>query len=189
MRVLATGSSGFLLRNALPDSGLDVREYKPERGVHGVKYILHFSGPSDCYDFQNKEAMAHSMIDRTVKMCTLCNKENAKMVFASSLGAVEMRDEYSVYKRALEQYIQATCPNHLILRIPRVYGADRQKGLMKRIREGNIRGEDWGNTIKFIDIEDFKVWFNSVLGEHGVQYYMGDYRTVTIQEIKEFYKL
>jgi nucleoside-diphosphate-sugar epimerase len=123
----------------------------------------------------------------TTKLATEALANNCKLIFASSVGAVYLEDEYSIYKRAMEQYIQALVPNHLILRIPRVYGTDKKKGLMRRIQNDDIGKDDWEKLIDYIDISDFKKWFNENLNNIGIQCYTGSMRTNTIQELKELY--
>jgi hypothetical protein len=73
------------------------------------------------------------------------------------------------------------------MRIPRVYGSDRKKGLMKKIANGHIRRDEWDRKIEYIDISDFSKWFDDILIEHGVQYYNGRLRSNTIKEIKELF--
>lgn len=187
LRVLVTGSSGFLLRNSLPHHGWDIVKYEKGKDYYNIDMIIHFGSPTDVYDFEDKEGMATGMIDLTVDLVQIAIKNNAKFVFASSMAVDFLDDDYGVYKKAMEQYIQALVPQHLIMRIPRVYGKDKHKGLMKRIRNDDIGPDDWDKEIQYITIEDFRGWFHEILSIYGVKYYEGKYKKNTIQEIKEIF--
>ena len=187
MRVLVSGSSGFLMSNALRFTDWEIVKYEYGQVYNDIDLVLHFASPSDGVDFQNKSGMAISMVDMTIKMVNEALVNRCKIIFASSMGAVFLDNEYDVYKKAMEQYIEALCPDHLILRIPRVYGTDRQKGLMRLIRLGVIRDEDWDKEVEYIDILDFVDWFHNILSENSIQYYTGQQRKNTIREIKEIY--
>lgn len=183
--VLVTGGSGFLLRNSLNVSNWNIINYKFNKEYKDIDLILHFGSPTDSYDFKDKGSMACTMVDLTLKIVDEALSNNCKLIFASSMGALYLEDEYSIYKRAMEQYIQATIDNFLILRIPRVYGTDRTKGLMKKIRLNEV--QDYGKEVQYIDIEDFKEFFNECLNKTGLIQYEKELRKNTIQEIKEIY--
>ena len=187
LRVLTTGSSGFLLRNTLPDYDWEIIPYEYGTNYNNIDLIVHFGGPSDALDFQNKIGMAISMINVTLKLVTESLHNDCKMIYASSLGAVFLENEYDIYKRSMEQYIETMVSDHLILRIPRVYGSDRDKGLMRQIRECKIKDEDWGKPIQYIEIEDFKVWFSEILNKNGIKCYNKMMWNRTIKQIKELY--
>ena len=193
MKILVTGQNGFLMRNILPA----LREYHEIvefnhtqysfNGYHGIDLILHFASPSDSYDFKDKMNMAIAMVDLTQAMVNVAERNQCKLVFASSLAADFLQDDYGVYKKAMEQYIQALVEDHLILRLPRIYGKDRNKGLMKKIRLNEVPDEDWDKTVGYADISDFFTWFIQNLNKLGVQYYTGEINYHTIREIKERY--
>lgn len=187
VRVLVTGSTGFLLRNVIPKYDWELVQYEHGNDYDNISLVLHFGSPSDSFDFQFKSIMAVSMIDITIGMAKQAQRNNCKMVFASSMAAVYLEDEYGIYKRAMEQYIHALVDNHVIMRIPRVYGSDRKKGLMKKIANGHIRRDEWDRQIEYIDITDFSKWFDDILIESGIQYYNGQLRSNTIKEIKELF--
>jgi nucleoside-diphosphate-sugar epimerase len=193
MRILVTGNRGFLLRNILPTLEIhcDIIEYNETQysfnGYYGIDLILHFASPSDSYDFKDKMKMATSMVDLTQRMIQIAEINQCKLVFASSVAADFLHDDYGVYKKAMEQYIQAILEDYLILRIPRVYGKDRTKGLMKKIRLGDVPNDDWETVIGYADINDFIKWFFENLNKLGVQYYTGDIKFNTIRELKEIY--
>jgi len=185
MNVLVSGAKGFLLRNTLKDYNWNIIEYQAGEEYNNIDLVIHFASPTDTFEFQDKEKMAVTMIDMTLKMVTETLANDCKMIFASSMAAAILEDDYGIYKRAMEQYISALVPDNLILRIPRVYGKDKNKGLMKKIRDNNIDG--WDKEIEYIDIDDFKNWFKEVLNKNMIQYYNKTYRKNTIKEIKDIY--
>ena len=187
IKVLVTGSTGFLLRNVLHNYNWELIKYEPDHEYDNIDLVLHFGSPSDSFDFQFKSIMAVSMIDTTIGMAKQAQRNNCKMIFASSMAAVYLEDEYGIYKRAMEQYIHALVDNHVIMRIPRVYDSDRKKGLMKKIANGHIRRDEWDKKIEYITIADFSKWFDDILIECGIQYYNGQLRSNTIKEIKEIF--
>jgi nucleoside-diphosphate-sugar epimerase len=186
MRVLVTGSSGFLLSNILPIyDNWEIIHYKPGNEYRDIQLILHFASPSDSYDFKDKIKMATSMVDLTQSMIRIAVTNKCKLIFASSLAADVLQDDYGIYKRAMEQYIQAVLTDYLILKIPRVYGRGRTKGLMKKIALNHI--DDWSKTIEYININDFVLWFTRILNNTGIEYYSGDIQCHNIKQIKELF--
>lgn len=191
--VLVSGRNGFLMRNTLPvlKEKYEIIEFNYNQysfnGYTDIDLILHFASPSDSNDFQDKRNMAFAMVDLTQIMIKIAKENNCKFIFASSMSAQFLEDDYGIYKKAMEQYIQALLKDYLILRIPRVYGKDRNKGLMRKIRQGLIPNNEMNNIIEYIDIEDFKVWFNQNLNKNGILYYSNEFRTNTIKEIGEIY--
>lgn len=187
MRVLTTGRSGFLLSNVLHLFDWEIIPYEYGNEYSNIDLILHFGSPTDYIDFENKVGMASGMIDITTKLVTEALANDCKLIFASSMGALYPEDDYSVYKKAMEQYIEALVPDHVIMRIPRVYGKNRKKGLMRRFHLGHINDSDWNNQIEYIDIHDFIGWFVEILSKNGIQFYNGNLRYNTIKELKEIY--
>lgn len=187
INVLVSGRNGFLLRNTINDKKWNIIEYKDSEEYSNIDLVIHFASPSDSFEFKDKERMAETMVDLTIRILNEAVANNCKFIFASSMAADNPENEYGFYKRAMEQYIQAIHNNSLILRIPRVYGKDRNKGLMRKIRQGLIPKNEINNEIQYIDIEDFKVWFNENLNKNGILYYNNEFRTNTIKEIGEIY--
>lgn len=185
MRVLVTGQDGFLLRNTLKyKQDWKIIPYRSHMLYSDIDLVIHFASPSDIYEFEDKPKMASTMVDLTLKMIQQAKKHNCKFIFASSMGAEIMDNEYSIYKKAMENYIIAMLDEYLILRIPRVYGRDRTKGLMRHIHDGKIPVTDWDKRISYIDIESFKVWFNQMLNESGIQFYTERMQFNTIEELR-----
>ena len=112
---------------------------------------------------------------------------NAKFIFASTCGVEDLTDDYCVYKKFFEQYIQAMTDNHLIYRIPRVYGRGRKKGLMKSLRDDDVPIGDYHKEVEYIDIQDFREWFLSGINNTGILEYDRPKKLNTIREIKTVY--
>ena len=187
--VLITGERGFLLRNCkFLFKDCNVQYYKPNTQYYDIDTIVHFASPSDTFEFKDKLKLSKSMIDLTIELIKLAQELDAKFIFASSMAAEYLDNDYGINKKAMEQYIESYLSDYLILRIPRVYGVDKDKGLMKKIRLNEISKFDLKNqTVEYIDIEDFKIWFTNVINKTGIQKYIKQQRKNTIQEIKDIY--
>ena len=187
--VLITGERGFLLRNCkFLFKDCNVQYYKPNTRYYDIDTIVHFASPSDTFEFKDKLKLSKSMIDLTIELIKLAQELDAKFIFASSMAAEYLDNDYGINKKAMEQYIESYLSDYLILRIPRVYGVDKDKGLMKKIRLNEISEFDLKNqTVEYIDIEDFKIWFTDVINKTGIQKYIKQQRKNTIQEIKDIY--
>jgi nucleoside-diphosphate-sugar epimerase len=184
---LVSGERGFLLSSVIGELDGEIIPYEQGKSYRNIDYVLHFASPSDRYDFEDKRTMANTMVDYSMSIVQECNRNNAKFIFASSEAAGVMTNEYGVYKRFLEQYIQATVYDYLIYRIPRVYGSDRKKGLMKQLRLDDVPPMDMFKRVEYIHISDFKTWFINNLTKHGIICYNSEYRNNTIQEIRDLY--
>ena len=189
MNILITGERGFLLRNCkFLFKDCNVQYYKPNTQYYDIDTIVHFASPSDTFEFKDKLKLSKSMIDLTIELIKLAQELDAKFIFASSMAAEYLDNDYGINKKAMEQYIESYLSDYLILRIPRVYGVDKDKGLMKKIRLNEMSEFDLKNqTVEYIDIEDFKMWFTNVINKTGIQKYIKQQRKNTIQEIKDIY--
>ena len=191
MRILTTGEKGFLLGSVINDLDGDIVPYRGHHGFYGyfgIDMVIHFASPNDRYEFQDKQNMAHTMLDYSIDVLRVALDNNAKFVFASSKAAGICADDYGVYKKAFEQYIQAKTDNHLIYRIPSVYGSSRKKGLMKQLRLNDLDDpSDYQQEVRYLDIEDFRKWFTENLNNTGIIEYTGEYRINTIEEVENLY--
>lgn len=118
---------------------------------------------------------------------------HTKLIYASSQGVHDLTCEnnnqliYNCYKFAIEHYIKNNFTNFLILRIPRVYGINKTKGLFKAIRDNKI--DDYSQIIEYVDEYDFKEWFNKVSSKCGIIEYEGKIIKNDIYNIKKIYNL
>jgi nucleoside-diphosphate-sugar epimerase len=185
MKVIASGQEGFLLRNTLTEYDWEMAQLGG-CGLHkGGDLVIHFASPSDSDGFKDSKKLLEANFDMVVGAVMEARRQKCKLIFASSMAADTLENDYGALKRAAELYIQSKLDNYVIMKIPRVYGADRNKGLMKKIKEGNI--DDWDKVVEYIDIDDFKQWFDDILNKNGIQYYNNKFKTNTIKEIKEKY--
>lgn len=187
LKVLMSGEHGFLMRNVLKKYHWEIETLKENQEYTDKDLVIHFASPVDIYDFKNKDKMVNANIELTITAVKAANNNNCKLIFASSMAVNEIENDYGVLKRAAELYIETYCHNYCIMRIPRVYGRDRDKGLMKRIKNADINDSDWDKEIEYIDIQDFKDWFDTVLDKNMIQYYDKIYKKHTIKQIKEIY--
>ena len=188
MRYLVTGERGFLLSSVINELDGEVISYEYGESYPNIDIVIHFASPNDRYEFQDKVNMAHTMVDYSLAVVEEARKNGAKFIFASSKAAGICADEYGVYKRFLEQYIEANIYDHLIYRIPSVYGSAREKGLMRQLREDNLDDpSDYDKEVEYLDIMDFREWFLENIYNHGIVEYKGEYRINTIQEVKNLY--
>lgn len=173
--------------------------------LYDVTKILFLSSPSDNNDFKDHEQTTTSMIDDYIHNLNVIkdNNPNIEIIFGSSIAVMDLNNRsldsldsnYALYKATIEHYIRSKFKNFRIIRIPRVYGKDRQKGLMKKLKEKPI--EEFETTkIKFIDINDFIPQFVNITTCSRDELKIDDlangfqmYKTMTPLEIKEFYKI
>lgn len=205
------GYSGFIgqaLLKELDKQGIKYRclgriIHAPE--LEGITKILFLSSPSDRDDFKDKEQTTVSMMDNYVHNINMIlnTNPNIEVIFGSSVAVMDisymnvdsLESSYAVYKLAIEHYIRSRIKKYRIVRIPRVYGKDRKKGLMKFLREKPIEEFD-NNRIKFIDINDFTPKLVELIMlepgnprrrvlSNGIQ----SDKIMTPRQIKEFYDL
>jgi len=187
MRYLVSGEKGFLLSHCLDELEGEIIHYDFGKQYYNIDTVIHFASPNDKYEFENKSNMAFSMVNYSISILKQSIYNDAKFIFASSEAAEHPDNDYGIYKLFFERYIQGLTDNHLIYRIPRVYGEKRTKGLMKQLRMNEVDINDYENEIEYIDIEVFKKWFLSNIDEYGTLQYTGDYSKNTISQIKERY--
>ena len=185
MKVLISGKNGFLCKNIIKNKDWKIFSLIKDGKHNNVDLILHFASPSDSEGFKDKDRLVEANIDLTITAVEEANRNKCKLIFASSMAVDNIEDDYGILKKAAELYIETHCNDYVIMRIPRVYGKYRNKGLMKKIIDNNI--DDWNKEIEYIDIDDFKNWFKEVLNKNMIQYYNKTYRKNTIKELKEIY--
>ena len=160
--ILVTGSTGYLMGNLIPllndIDNVKIFTLENERIINNkqklndyllslpdLDFIIHFGGPSDNDDFQDEYNVACTMVDGTINLVNYAEVKGCQFIYASSMAIEEINwdsNDYTIYKLAMERYIQATLhpSRYLILRIPRVYSSDRNKGLMKRLKDNTFVG-------------------------------------------------
>jgi nucleoside-diphosphate-sugar epimerase len=170
---MVTGENGFLLGHLLDKIPQDILDDS----------LIHFGFPSCSEDFKDVDKMRKSLKD-SIEYFDKAMKENKKIIFASSEAVFFEDTWYSVNKKALEYYIK-DYEKSLILRIPRVYGKDRNKGLIKTLKNNTFKG-DKNKIMEYIDIND---WVNEtlkIIGYNGIYEYKNKKKN-TIKEIEEIY--
>lgn len=163
-----------------------------------IDKIVFLSSPSDYEDFENRFETANSMLSNYVYNLLLINNANPDIhiIFVSS-EAVEdnlklnEQSNYAIFKMAIERFISSTMKNWTIVRVPRVYGKDREKGLMKKIKKGMELTSH--KKILFKDIETFTNEFTQDVLDCGVTRHNHSFLSYecehkkNIDEIKKLY--
>lgn len=201
MKICVTGSNGFIgsgLINRLQRTNQvdqyvdDVRDTEKFNSVPSMDILIHLACPSDRYGFKNRERLATSLVDGTINAINVAKKHNAILLYASTMGVYQLDVDtmYRVGKLAMEQYIQSVYTKYIILRIPRVYDMNRDKGLMKMLKMNQVPESDMNNMVEFttlanflddmmLIIEDIEPNLNKVIDFKSTH-------TKTIKEIKEW---
>lgn len=193
-RILVTGHNGFLcshLMGALKDNWFT--EYGgnvcDKRMYAGVDVVMHFASPSQDIEFVDKIGTASTIIDGTLNLLDIAMENRAKFIFASTMGIYHARPGlgavYESCKLAMDSYIQSVYNDYVILRIPRVYGKDRTKGLMRKLREGTVPKKDMSKEIDFITVDEFVEQTLPVLGREGYVHEYDVLHRETISQIKQ----
>ena len=142
-----------------------------------------FASPIDTKNFKN---IVRTFTSNILLVKALLHKN--KIVYASSI-AVSDKSLYGLNKRFCEFLIKKFSKKYLILRIPRVYSQDRNKGLIKNIKDNRIPYSDLSNLVEFIDINDFIKWFRNNKHKNGILSYDLPKYKLTISNIKKLYCL
>jgi nucleoside-diphosphate-sugar epimerase len=189
MNILVTGHRGFLLKpliqqikkqyNANIIEYGDVRYYKE---YTDIDIIIHFAGPI------NADKSVTTIIDGTVNMVRIAKQNNAHFVFASSQAIYDIVDEYGLFKKAMEKYIQQSLKHYTILRIPRVYDKSRKKGLMSRLHTINDK-KSLQKVMTYITLKQFLKYTLKRIFKKGIVSYKNiKYKQNTIEELKQKYR-
>jgi nucleoside-diphosphate-sugar epimerase len=192
-KFLVTGEHGYLAHALITELGInnvmsygtDVREY---RVFSDLDTILHFASPSDHDEFKDKQKTASTIINGTINLLKVAKYNNAKFVFASTMGVYSpvIDDVYSTCKLAMENYIKSVYNKYVILRIPRVYSKCRKKGLMRQIRENTIPETDMNNVVEYITLQDFVNQTLPVLDQTNMTHEYKITQKKSIREIKQW---
>ena len=116
---LVLGHNGFILNNFLKKYN---KKYVPLDQYNGQKidFGFFFAIPKSCSNNVEGRKMIDSL-SKLTKFIDILNKNEAKLIFASSEGVFDYDIEDYIYLFA-EEYIKKFCKKYLILRIPTVVG-------------------------------------------------------------------
>jgi nucleoside-diphosphate-sugar epimerase len=184
---LVTGSRGFLcghLCKHLPNT-LDYGNVLNYYDINYVDAVYHFASPSDDYDFADSNKTIDTIVNGTINMLKVAQKNNAKFIFASTLGVESPNNVYCYSKLLMEKYIIDNYDNYVILRIPRVYDKSRKKGLMKKLRLHQISETEMQNTVNYITLPEFLQQTLAIINHINVIY---NYNSIQINTIHEIHK-
>ena len=193
--ILITGERGFLAsgiidalkhKNNIISYHGDVRT---KTSYTNIDYVLHCASPSDNMEFEDVKRTCTTIIDGTLNILSIAMDNNAKFVFASTLGVEDLDNSNKVYaisKLAMETYIQSVYNNYIILRIPRVYAKHREKGLMRSIKNDNIPVADLTKMIQYITLTDFVNQTIRILDKTNYKHKYDITENKSIEEIKRW---
>lgn len=134
--------------------------------------------PIDC----RKPSEFFKFIGSTV-LLGLMTLSPRKIVYYSSESVTEEDNMYSLFKRLHEKLLRKS---DLILRIPRVYSSDRDKGLIKVLRDKTYHGSK-AFFLDYITDEDWREFYIRNFDKEGVVTYDDKYRHNTVQEIEDIF--
>lgn len=193
--IYINGVSGFIggeLIKILPELVTLPRKIPEELILTKDDIFIQMASPSDDFDFENREQMIISMLDDVY--WNIDKAKDSYIVFASSIASKEYNNTYGAFKLAISRYLKYKNIRHSNLIIPRVYGKNRKKGLMKKIKNG-IPDKDLSKIINFMDISTFILKLKEIVlkikrGEPVEQnIHFKTNQSKTIKEIKEYYCL
>jgi nucleoside-diphosphate-sugar epimerase len=164
--------------------------------------FIQMASPSDIFDFKNQNEMKISMIDDVNNNINIAIKNKLIFIFCSSLAVEDTKlNTYGEYKLKIENRLNfenlVDTLNSFILRIPRVYGRYRKKGLMYQLRNSMVPLEDFHKEISFMEIDSFieefieylvKIIMESKTIPNRVITFPNT-KTLTIGQIKDYYNL
>lgn len=184
---LVTGSRGFLCGHLCRhlDDPIDYGNVLNYYKISHITSVYHFAGPSDDYDFADSEKTLDTIINGTHNMLRVAQDNNAKFIFASTAGVETPNNLYCCAKLCIEKYIVDNYDNYVILRIPRVYDRSRKKGLMKKLRQGEVSEYDMDNVVEYITLDSFLTQTLSTLEHKNIIYSYNDIQYDVIKNIRD----
>ena len=129
MRVLVTGSNGFIGKNLISHlqeiENIEIITYdkedsfsKIEDNINNIDFIFHFAGINRP---QSPEEFYQGNSDLTKKIVDLIKNKNIPLIITSSIQAVKDND-YGKSKKIAEDYIIENLDNYYIYRLHNVFG-------------------------------------------------------------------
>lgn len=207
MKILITGSSGYLgqaIIKKLEEMGTEylifdmplntsLSKLIPKYADTGITHIYHLASPSTSEDFViGKIEMYKTIVKGTMNMIEFSNSLNAQLVYFSTEGILQdlkVANDYCKFKKIATDMVQYICNDFKILIVPRVYSADRKKGVIAKLRDGKVPAEDMNKEVQYMELYRFiDAFFNitSNESEMGI-YYFPDKITGTLQDLKDEY--
>jgi len=164
--ILITGSKGFIGGRLIKlPNFISYEKYIDNPSNYKLSKIVHLASVSESREFLNLNKTSTVMIDFTIDIINLSKNLDIELIFSSSMAVEYLggeKDIYGVYKKFAEYYIKSNLPKWKILRIPRIYGKDRKKGLMRTLREGTFKG-NLSDEVEYVDIDVFINFFTDYI--------------------------
>lgn len=156
---------------------------------HRVDEFWHFACPAG--NFESDLDKIYKTFRDTHKIIKFCNKHNIRLIYAGSEGEYDcecvntFQKLYNCSKYVNSSMIQKRSKNFLVLVIPRVYGKNREKGLIQSLKDGTFNLPETF-SIDFIDINDFVLSTLKSINISNVSVHYST-ETATISEIRGRY--
>lgn len=185
MKRLGIGN-GYLLNHLSKYIDIDITNKRlNEVTINDIKdydEIFLFASPISDNDMKDVKIGIKTMTNDTIKVIDMIDSLDKKIIFASSEAIYDLDSVYALCKKIIECYLE---DKHLILRIPRVYSSDRDKGLIKKLKKKTFIGYKT-EILEYMDIEDWVKETISFLSYNGIKEYRNK-RKNTIEEIEKIY--
>lgn len=207
MKILITGSSGYLgqaiikrleeekIEYLIFDDALNTSLGKliPKYMDQQFTHIYHLASPSTSEDFTiGKVEMYKAIVKGTMNMIELSNQINTQFVYFSTEGILtdlDSANDYCKFKKLATDMVRYISNSFKILIVPRVYSADRKKGVIAKLRDGKVPSEDMSKEVDYLELSEFINQFFDIMHneyERGI-YYFHDKIHNTLQELKDKY--
>ena len=129
MRVLVTGSNGFIGKNLISHlqeiDKIDIIKYdkddtfdKIENNIKNIDFIFHLAGVNRP---QSVEEFYEGNTDLTKRIVDLIKDKNIPLLITSSIQAA-LDNDYGKSKKIAEEYIKDNLSNYYIFRLHNVFG-------------------------------------------------------------------
>lgn len=166
MKILITGSDGFVGKNLLKRLKycsyykIDLKLGSDINFINKVRYdpdvIIHLAAETSVFNNDIKKII-HTNVSGFTEVVSFANKNNAKLIYASSSSANNITSMYGISKKMNEDYAKAYCNNSIGIRFHNVYGnnqrADTLLGLINSRSKLNLYNNG-NNTRHFTHINN-----------------------------------
>lgn len=194
MKILVTGSDGFIASYLLPELknhevlGLDIKSGNDilECELPAADVVIHLAAePGVVASVKDPYSNARTNILGTIRL--LERYRGTKFIFASSGGTIQetIESPYGLSKKTCEEYIKLLHDNYVILRFPNVYGKGSRSVIDKFLNDDiTIYGDgDAQRTYGYVG-DVVRAIIMSLDWNTGL-YKLGSYQDYTVRQIAE----
>lgn len=167
-KILLTGSKGYLGGHVLEEfDKYDIYEFKGDTTIlenwekyHHInfKYIMHFGSAAGNEGDDNDNIIPS--IDNAIMFA---NANKSILVEASTEAILKDETPYAKIKKMSHVKVMNQCDRYVSLILPRVYSKDRNKGLIKKIKNNLVPEDDMMKRVCYITIKSFIYQLKQIL--------------------------